>query len=106
MSDTHPVTRQVLIEDTKLLIADAQDLLQLIADKTSENVTDLRFRLEDKIAKNKKDLTRLQAASIQRVKEAGQATDDYVHHEPWKAIGIAAGMAFVAGVLMCRRNKD
>lgn len=106
MSDTHPVTRQVLIEDTKLLIADAHDLLQLIADKTSENVTDLRFRLEDKIAKYKKDLARLQAAFIQRVKEAGQATDDYVHHEPWKAIGIAAGIAFVAGVLICRRGRD
>lgn len=106
MSDTHPVTRQVLIEDTKLLIADAQDLLRLIADKTSENVTDLRFRLEDKIAKYKKDLARLQAASIQRVKEAGQATDDYVHHEPWKAIGIAAGIAFVAGLLICRRGRD
>jgi ElaB/YqjD/DUF883 family membrane-anchored ribosome-binding protein len=40
------------------------------------------------------------------VKEVGQATDDYVHHEPWKAIGIAAGIAFVAGVLICRRNRD
>ncbi|MDD2880634.1 MAG: DUF883 domain-containing protein [Rhodoferax sp.] len=106
MSDTHPVTRQVLIEDTKLLIADAQDLLQLIADKTSENVTDLRFRLEDKIAKYKKDLAKLQAASIKRVKDAGQATDDYVHHEPWKAVGIAAGVAFVAGLLICRRGRD
>lgn len=106
MSDTHPVTRHVLIEDTKLLIADAQELLQLIADKTSENATDLRFRLEDKIAKYKKELAGLQEASIKRVKKAGQATDDYVHHEPWKAIGIAAGIAFVAGLLICRSGRD
>ena len=106
MSNTHPVNKLVLIEDTKLLIADAQELLRLIADKTSENVTDLRFRLEDKIAQYKKDLLRLQEASVAKVKEVGQATDDYVHHEPWKAIGIAAGIAFVAGVLICRRNRD
>ena len=53
MSNTYPVNKLVLIEDTKLLIADAQELLRLIADKTSENVTDLRFRLEDKIAQYK-----------------------------------------------------
>ncbi len=106
MSNLHPVNRHVLIEDTKLLIADAQEILQLIADQTSENVTDLRVRLEDKIAKYKKDLARLQEASVAKVKEVGQATDDYVHHEPWKAIGIAAGIAFVAGVLVCRRSRD
>ena len=106
MSDTYPVTRQVLIEDTRLLIADTQELLQLIADKTSENVTDLRFRLEDKVAKYKKDLATLQEASVAKVKEVSQATDDYVHDEPWKAIGIAAGIAFVAGLLICRRSRD
>ncbi len=106
MSNTHPVTRHMLIDDTKLLISDAQELLRLIADKTSENVTDLRFRLEDKIAKYKKDLARLQEASVAKVKEVGQATEDYVHQEPWKVIGIAAGIAFVAGLLICRRSRD
>lgn len=106
MNQTHSVNKNVLIEDTKLLLSDAQELLQLIAEQTSENVTDLRFRLEDKIAKYKKDLARLQDASITKVTQAARATDDYVHHEPWKAIGIAAGIAFVAGVLLCRRNRD
>lgn len=106
MSDTRLVNRHVLIEDTKLLIADTQALLQLIADQTSENVTDLRFRLEDKIAKYKKDLTRLQDASISKVKEIGHATDEYVHHEPWKTIGIAAGIAFIVGMLVCRNSRE
>jgi ElaB/YqjD/DUF883 family membrane-anchored ribosome-binding protein len=106
MSDTRAINKYVLIEDTKLLIADAQELLHLIADKSSESVTDLRFRLEDRIAKYQKDLARLQLASVAKVKEAGQLTDDYVHHKPWTAIGIAAGMAFVAGMLVCRRGRD
>jgi ElaB/YqjD/DUF883 family membrane-anchored ribosome-binding protein len=106
MSQTHPVNKNVLIDDTKLLLADAQELLQLIADQTSESVTDLRFRLEDKVAKYKKDLARLQETAITKVTEVGQATDDYVHHEPWKAIGIAAGIAFVVGMLVCRRGRD
>ncbi|HEX5697799.1 MAG TPA: DUF883 family protein [Rhodoferax sp.] len=106
MSDTHPVNTQALIEDVKLLISDAEELLRLIADQTSESVTDLRFRLEDKIAEYKKDLVRLQGAAITRIKEAGQATDDYVHLEPWTAIGIAAGLAFVVGLLVCRGSRE
>ena len=106
MSYTRSVNRRVLIEDTRLLIADTQDILKLIADQASENVTDLRFRLEDKIAKYKKDLTRLQDASVIKVKEVGQAADDYVHDEPWKAIGIAAGVAFIVGMLVCRSSRE
>ena len=106
MNQTYSVTKNVLIEDTKLLLSDAQELLLLIADQTSESVTDLRFRMEDKIAKYKKDLVRLQEATIAKVTEMGQATDDYVHQEPWKVIGIAAGIAFVVGMLVCRRGRD
>jgi ElaB/YqjD/DUF883 family membrane-anchored ribosome-binding protein len=106
MNTTHSFNKNVLIEDTKLLLSDAQELLQLIADQISESVTDLRFRLEDKIAKYKKDLARLQDETFAKVAEVGRATEDYVQHEPWKAIGIAAGMAFVLGVLLCRRSRD
>lgn len=106
MNQTHSVNKNVLIEDTKLLLSDAQEILLLIADQTSESVTDLRFRLEDKITKYKKDLARLQDAAVAKVTEVGRATDDYVHHEPWKAIGIAAGIAFVVGVLLCRSRRD
>ena len=106
MNQMHPINKKILIEDTKLLLSDAQEILQVIAYQTNESVTDLRFRLEDKIAKYKKDLARLQDATVTKVTEAGRATDDYVHQEPWKAIGIAAGIAFVVGMLVCRRGRD
>jgi len=106
MNDTRFVNRQVLIEDAKLLLADTQELLQLIADQASENVTDLRFRLEDKITQYKKDLSKLQDASVTNVRQVGQVADEYVHHEPWTAIGTAAGFAFVVGLLVGRGGRQ
>jgi len=106
MNQMHPINKKVLIDDTKLLLSDAQEILQLIADQTNESVTDLRFRIEDKIAKYKKELTRLQDVTVAKVTEVGRATDDYVHQEPWKVIGIAAGIAFVLGMLVSRRGRD
>ena len=40
---------------------------------------------------------------MDRAKDAARATDDYVHDNPWQAIGVAAVVGFVAGLLMNRR---
>ena len=40
---------------------------------------------------------------MDRAKDAAKATDDYVHENPWQAIGIAAAVGLVAGLLMSRR---
>ncbi|HCI13500.1 MAG TPA: DUF883 domain-containing protein, partial [Gallionellaceae bacterium] len=37
-----------------------------------------------------------------RTKEAAKVTDEYVHENPWKAVGIAAGVGLVIGMLISR----
>ena len=44
-----------------------------------------------------------QESALARTKVAAKATDDYVRANPWNAVGIAAGVAFVLGVLITRR---
>jgi ElaB/YqjD/DUF883 family membrane-anchored ribosome-binding protein len=34
---------------------------------------------------------------------AARVTDDYVHDNPWQAIGVAAAVGFLAGLLIARR---
>ena len=36
-------------------------------------------------------------------KEAAQTTDEFVHEHPWKAVGIAAGVGLIVGLLIGRR---
>ncbi|HZQ59852.1 MAG TPA: DUF883 domain-containing protein, partial [Casimicrobiaceae bacterium] len=38
-----------------------------------------------------------------RGREAAIMADDYVHDNPWAAIGVAAGVGFVLGALISRR---
>ncbi|NDB70762.1 MAG: DUF883 domain-containing protein [Methylocystaceae bacterium] len=38
-----------------------------------------------------------------KAKDAGKAADNYVHDNPWKAVGIAAGVGLVLGLLISRR---
>jgi ElaB/YqjD/DUF883 family membrane-anchored ribosome-binding protein len=34
--------------------------------------------------------------------QAAKATDDFVHENPWRAVGIAAGVSLVVGMLISR----
>ena len=45
----------------------------------------------------------LQDSAVARAKAAGHAADDYVHEHPWKAIGAAAGIGMIIGLLIGRR---
>jgi ElaB/YqjD/DUF883 family membrane-anchored ribosome-binding protein len=44
-----------------------------------------------------------QAALLARTRAAARTTDEYVHVHPWKAVGVAAGVGLVVGLLIGRR---
>jgi ElaB/YqjD/DUF883 family membrane-anchored ribosome-binding protein len=48
-------------------------------------------------------LVELEGAMADKAKAVARATDDYVHDNPWKAVGIAAGIGLFAGLLIGRR---
>ena len=43
------------------------------------------------------------AEAEEMLKRAARVTDDYVHDNPWQAIGIAAAVGVLVGLLMNRR---
>jgi len=40
---------------------------------------------------------------VAKTRAAAKATDAYVHESPWTAVGIAAGVGLLVGVLIGRR---
>ncbi len=104
MADTSTSTpRDKLMDDLKVVISDTEDLLKLTASQVGEKAVDLRARMQVRLEQAKAELLRLQEAAVAQAKAAGQATDAYVHDNPWKAVGIAAGVGFVVGLLLSRR---
>jgi ElaB/YqjD/DUF883 family membrane-anchored ribosome-binding protein len=45
----------------------------------------------------------VQVVVVEKGKKAVRATDDYVHEHPWQAIGIAAGVGVLVGLLINRK---
>jgi ElaB/YqjD/DUF883 family membrane-anchored ribosome-binding protein len=97
------VNKDKLMSDLRVVIADAEELLRMTADQAGVSAAELRSRVQARINQAKLDLAHFQDAAVARAKEAGHATDEFVHDNPWKSIGIAAGVGLVVGLLISRR---
>ena len=94
--------REKLMADLKMVIADAEELLRLTAGQAGDKTAELRLRMQARMEQAKDDLARLQDAAMGSAKDAGRAADVYVHENPWRAIGVAAGIGFLLGMLVSR----
>lgn len=97
------VSKEQLMADFKEVVADAEALLQATANQGGEKVAQVRAKAEESLKVVKARIEDAQAVLVARTKEAAKATDVYVHENPWKAIGIAAGVGLVVGLLIARR---
>ena len=97
------VTKAELVAEFKTVIADAEALIKATANHGGEKVDQLRSQAEASLASAKDKIEDLHEDLIEKGREAVKATDDYVQENPWKAVGIAAGIGLVIGLLVSRR---
>lgn len=97
------VPKDKLIEDLRLVMSDAEDLLHATADQAGESAIAARARIQQSLQIVKERLVDAESAVIDRTKEAARTTDQYVHDNPWKAIGISACVGAIIGMLIARR---
>lgn len=103
MNGDGQVSRDKLVADFKMVVADAEELLRMTANQAGDKVAELRARVQDHLVTAKGKLADAEAALVDRTKAVARATDDYVHDNPWRSIGIAAGIGFILGTLIARR---
>lgn len=97
------VTKEQLIADFKVVIADAEALIKATAAQGGEAFVALRAKAEESLATAKTKIADAQYALLEKTKEAARVTDDYVHENPWRAVGAAAAVGVVIGLLIGRR---
>ena len=96
-------TKEQLINDFKVVVADAEALLKATAGQGGEAVTAARVKTEASLAAAKVKMADAQAALLVRTRAAARATDEYVHTHPWQSMGAAVGVGLVIGLLIGRR---
>ena len=95
--------RERLMQDLKHAIQDAEQWLRGAASAGSDDLTMVKAKFEDTLRTAKRDLLKLEDSMIARGKMAAQATDHYVHDNPWKSVATGAAIGVIVGLLIARR---
>lgn len=104
MNDTGKVTTDKLFSDLQTVIEDAEALLQATASQTGEKIEAVRSRARTSLNQARQRLSEVQVKAADQARQAAESADEYVHKNPWQAVGIAAGIGLLVGVLINRRG--
>ncbi len=92
-----------VVSELKSGVDDAEGFLRAAAWSTGERAAELRDKAVAALKRASAQLSDLQATVIEKGRDAAILTDDYVHENPWQAIGIGAAIGFLVGVVVARR---
>ena len=103
-ASTNPqVTTDQLLEDLRAVVQDAESLLRATAGQVSDRVQEARTQAEASVRQARERIGELERTVAGQAKAAAREADRYVRDNPWQALGIAAGVAFLAGMLVARK---
>jgi len=106
MRNTMDNGRDELLSDFNQVVSETQGLLDSMKSATSEKTAQLRASLEKNLEATRKRLTELQATAMERGTAYAKATDDYVRESPWTAVGVAAGVGVLVGLILSMSMRD
>jgi ElaB/YqjD/DUF883 family membrane-anchored ribosome-binding protein len=96
-------SRDALVKDFTEVLTEADSLLKQATKESGEKASDLRAQVESKLRAAKLKLQDMQDDALDRAKATARATDEYVHDNPWQALGVAAALGVLIGLLIGRR---
>jgi ElaB/YqjD/DUF883 family membrane-anchored ribosome-binding protein len=96
-------SKQKLVADMKVVVADAEDILRATAGIAGEKMAELRERIAERLRDAKLRIEDAEVVLVDKTKAAARATDDFVNENPWQAVGIAAGIGLLLGIIIGRR---
>ena len=102
-TSTVDISKEKLMDDLRIVVADAEELLKATASQTGERIAAARAKAGESLQAAKTRLSNAQVAVMEKTRAVATATEEYVHVNPWQAIGIAAAVGILLGVVISRR---
>ena len=93
------ITVDKLVKDLKTVVADAEELVEATAGQGGEQIARIRARAEESLRMARLRIGELTLAAEKRVYDA----DRQVREHPWTAVGVAAGVGALLGIILARR---
>jgi ElaB/YqjD/DUF883 family membrane-anchored ribosome-binding protein len=98
--ESEVTSKDKLVGDLRNLVADAEELLKATASQAGDKIGVARQKIEQSLIEGKKALADAEKTLVKKSQEAAELADDYVRDNPWSAVGIAAAVGLVFGLLI------
>lgn len=82
------------------VVADIEDLVKATTSFTGEELARARAKLGERVGAAKQSVEDMGGAIADRARKSAAVTNEYVHEQPWQAIGICAGAGAAVGLLL------
>jgi ElaB/YqjD/DUF883 family membrane-anchored ribosome-binding protein len=82
---------------------DVEELLRRVSNVGDQEISRLRYRVESSIDHARAATREGARMAVESTRKAARVTDEYVHDNPWKAIGITAVVGVLLGALLRRK---
>jgi ElaB/YqjD/DUF883 family membrane-anchored ribosome-binding protein len=92
-----------LVGDFKALMADAEALIKATAGQEDGVIASIRSKALETLSSAKENFSNAEGSLTDKAKLAAQGADEFVHRNPWEAIGVAAGLGLLIGLFIRRR---
>jgi ElaB/YqjD/DUF883 family membrane-anchored ribosome-binding protein len=86
------MTTDKLVKDLKAVVGDTEELIKATAGQGGEQIARIRARAEESVRHAR-----------ERIRTAGLDLDEQVREHPWAAMGVAAGVGVVLGIILGRK---
>ena len=83
-------------------MADAEDLIKATAIHDDGPLGAIRLKALETLNSAKESLSSVEGTVTEKAKGVAERTDEFVHRNPWEAVGVAAGIGLLLGLLIRR----
>lgn len=95
--------RSGVANEVSHLITDIEDLVKQATSLTGDELTAAKAKLAERLATARASMTQMGDSVATQARTTAAATNEYVHEQPWKAIGIGATVGLLLGFALARR---
>jgi ElaB/YqjD/DUF883 family membrane-anchored ribosome-binding protein len=103
LHDEKQAGAESLIGEFKALMADAEALIKATEDHPGATINSIRNKALETLAGAKESISSVEGQLLNKAKLAAEGADDFVHRNPWEAVGVAAGLGLLIGLFIGRR---
>jgi ElaB/YqjD/DUF883 family membrane-anchored ribosome-binding protein len=94
---------QIAAKELDKILVEARTLLNTAGDDAADQASAVTARLKNALHQAQDRLNAFGTDVGDRARKTAKVTDEYVHANPWQAIGVGAAVGIVIGALAARR---